>query len=281
MNDEPNNEQFEDLYHQGDSDDDDINVITNSSMKKMDTAPEIYEQRFKLKRKEHSPRGSNNISTGFNKEDEATKFDDSRAADVLKPWDLPGADIRDYFNFGFNEQTWMQYCMMQKSLRVMNKSNIRELNDLSDDILSGMDQRTINNKIFPHKESSDNNKTYNAKYDNKCSDRHDDVKKEEKVYGRTQIRNERVDERKHNDSSKKYVDMHTRESSTRHNSKTNKKNVDKTRKGYRDRKYEGNGESQRPDNKRRRDKTHSRERSCKKRRLRSRSRSIHRHRNRR
>ena len=34
-----------------------------------------------------------------------------------KPWRKPGADITDYFNFGFNEATWRQYCMKQKKLR--------------------------------------------------------------------------------------------------------------------------------------------------------------------
>ncbi|XP_027930368.1 FIP1[V]-like protein isoform X2 [Vigna unguiculata] len=27
-----------------------------------------------------------------------------------KPWSVPGADITDYFNFGFNESTWKLYC---------------------------------------------------------------------------------------------------------------------------------------------------------------------------
>ncbi|KAI8814201.1 Fip1 motif-domain-containing protein [Cladochytrium replicatum] len=34
-----------------------------------------------------------------------------------KPWRKPGADITDYFNFGFNEQTWRAYCMKQKQMR--------------------------------------------------------------------------------------------------------------------------------------------------------------------
>ncbi|KAI8815356.1 Fip1 motif-domain-containing protein [Cladochytrium replicatum] len=34
-----------------------------------------------------------------------------------KPWRKPGADITDYFNFGFNEQTWRAYCMKQKQIR--------------------------------------------------------------------------------------------------------------------------------------------------------------------
>lgn len=34
-----------------------------------------------------------------------------------KPWNQPGADITDYFNYGFTEQTWRQYCLKQKQLR--------------------------------------------------------------------------------------------------------------------------------------------------------------------
>ena len=34
-----------------------------------------------------------------------------------KPWMIPGADISDYFNFGFNEDTWNSFLMRQISLR--------------------------------------------------------------------------------------------------------------------------------------------------------------------
>ncbi|XP_065211275.1 pre-mRNA 3'-end-processing factor FIP1 isoform X2 [Planococcus citri] len=35
-----------------------------------------------------------------------------------KPWRKPGADITDYFNYGFNEETWRAYCERQKRMRV-------------------------------------------------------------------------------------------------------------------------------------------------------------------
>lgn len=35
-----------------------------------------------------------------------------------KPWRKPGADITDYFNYGFNEETWRAYCERQKRFRV-------------------------------------------------------------------------------------------------------------------------------------------------------------------
>ncbi|XP_049284901.1 pre-mRNA 3'-end-processing factor FIP1 [Anopheles funestus] len=34
-----------------------------------------------------------------------------------KPWRKPGADITDYFNYGFNEETWRSYCERQKRMR--------------------------------------------------------------------------------------------------------------------------------------------------------------------
>ena len=33
------------------------------------------------------------------------------------PWRKPGADITDYFNYGFTEDTWTAYCNRQKTLR--------------------------------------------------------------------------------------------------------------------------------------------------------------------
>ncbi|XP_046987991.1 pre-mRNA 3'-end-processing factor FIP1 isoform X2 [Schistocerca americana] len=35
-----------------------------------------------------------------------------------KPWRKPGADITDYFNYGFNEETWRAYCERQKRIRI-------------------------------------------------------------------------------------------------------------------------------------------------------------------
>jgi len=35
-----------------------------------------------------------------------------------KPWRKPGADISDYFNYGFTEDTWKQYCEKQRRMRM-------------------------------------------------------------------------------------------------------------------------------------------------------------------
>lgn len=48
--------------------------------------------------------------------------------DEEKPWLQPGADITDYFNYGFTEETWIAYCLKQKRLRSENnilKSSIQ------------------------------------------------------------------------------------------------------------------------------------------------------------
>jgi len=40
-----------------------------------------------------------------------------------KPWRKPGADITDYFNYGFTEETWAAYCNRQRRMRV-NESGV-------------------------------------------------------------------------------------------------------------------------------------------------------------
>ncbi len=37
-----------------------------------------------------------------------------------KPWKKPGADITDYFNYGFCEETWSAYCNRQRRFRVQD-----------------------------------------------------------------------------------------------------------------------------------------------------------------
>ena len=34
-----------------------------------------------------------------------------------RPWRKPGADMTDYFNYGFNEVTWRAYCSKQRTIR--------------------------------------------------------------------------------------------------------------------------------------------------------------------
>ncbi len=56
---------------------------------------------------------------------EKTRFDEIfMLFDVI--FFLVGADISDYFNYGFTEETWAQYCDRQRRLRAEN--NLARLN---------------------------------------------------------------------------------------------------------------------------------------------------------
>jgi pre-mRNA 3'-end-processing factor FIP1 len=41
---------------------------------------------------------------------------DADLAESSKPWRLPGTDQTDFFNYGFDEYTWAQYCIRQQSM---------------------------------------------------------------------------------------------------------------------------------------------------------------------
>ena len=43
-------------------------------------------------------------------------FIDADFAEQSKAWRLPGTDQTDYFNYGFDEFTWSQYCMRQNTM---------------------------------------------------------------------------------------------------------------------------------------------------------------------
>ncbi|GAM85113.1 hypothetical protein ANO11243_031170 [Dothideomycetidae sp. 11243] len=42
---------------------------------------------------------------------------DADIAMETKPWRVPGTDPTDFFNYGFDEFTWVQYCMKQESMK--------------------------------------------------------------------------------------------------------------------------------------------------------------------
>ncbi|GAB7362233.1 hypothetical protein MBLNU230_g2258t1 [Neophaeotheca triangularis] len=41
---------------------------------------------------------------------------DADLAEHSKPWRLPGTDQTDFFNYGFDEYTWTQYCIRQQTM---------------------------------------------------------------------------------------------------------------------------------------------------------------------
>ncbi|KIW11825.1 hypothetical protein PV08_09098 [Exophiala spinifera] len=54
----------------------------------------------------------------------ATDFDLDFPSESSKPWRKPGADITDYFNYGFDEFTWASYCLKQQTM----PKEIKEIN---------------------------------------------------------------------------------------------------------------------------------------------------------
>ena len=58
---------------------------------------------------------------------EETRFDQDWMCFVgIRSDEFLGADISDYFNYGFTEETWAQYCDRQRRLRAEN--NLARLN---------------------------------------------------------------------------------------------------------------------------------------------------------
>jgi pre-mRNA 3'-end-processing factor FIP1 len=47
-----------------------------------------------------------------------------------KPWRLPGTDLSDYFNYGFDEFTWASYCLKQQNLRNEAKEQKKVIEDM-------------------------------------------------------------------------------------------------------------------------------------------------------
>ncbi|KAK3542657.1 hypothetical protein QTP86_031895 [Hemibagrus guttatus] len=55
-----------------------------------------------------------------------------------KPWRKPGADLSDYFNYGFNEDTWKSYCDKHRKLRMSSEFmtlGLSDKNEGSHDVL--------------------------------------------------------------------------------------------------------------------------------------------------
>ncbi|KAK7905307.1 hypothetical protein LTR67_000027 [Exophiala xenobiotica] len=46
----------------------------------------------------------------------STDFDIDFPSESTKPWRKPGADVTDYFNYGFDEFTWASYCLKQQTM---------------------------------------------------------------------------------------------------------------------------------------------------------------------
>lgn len=75
-----------------------------------------------------------------------------------KPWRKPGADLTDYFNYGFTESNWRAYCMKQRALR--------------DEFASQKKISVTEGPRAPHNESSRHHH-HTDRYNNDYRDRND------------------------------------------------------------------------------------------------------------
>lgn len=55
---------------------------------------------------------------------QSTDFDTDFPTESSKPWRKPGADITDFFNYGFDEFTWASYCLKQQQM----PKQVKEIN---------------------------------------------------------------------------------------------------------------------------------------------------------
>lgn len=97
-----------------DDDDDDINVVIGDIKAGGTSMPRMAQD------KQKQPGSKFNIeefeTVGSINGQPAFEFAIESIED--KPWRKPGADITDYFNYGFNEETWRAYCERQKKMRI-------------------------------------------------------------------------------------------------------------------------------------------------------------------
>uniref|UniRef100_A0A5K3FPW7 Pre-mRNA 3'-end-processing factor FIP1 n=1 Tax=Mesocestoides corti TaxID=53468 RepID=A0A5K3FPW7_MESCO len=104
-----------------DEDDDTVNVIIKPYSK-----GSIYKTgaTYQARSQSATVQGQKTLRQGVNINDPGSiqgvptiEFSISSLGEEEKPWKRPGADITDYFNYGFTEDTWIQYCEKQKILR--------------------------------------------------------------------------------------------------------------------------------------------------------------------
>jgi hypothetical protein len=119
-----------------------------------------------------------------------------------KPWRKPGANIADYFNYGFDEQSWTLYCNKQNGLRA---------------------EQGMQNQIRAYDPNGGDRYGHHGHYGSHMDDKYRDYPRED--YGRRHHEEDRHDSRHRGDSRRERRD--SRESSRkRSNSRSQSREVD-------------------------------------------------------
>lgn len=64
-----------------------------------------------------------------------TDLDNDFPSESTKPWRKPGADVTDYFNYGFDEFTWASYCLKKQQM----PKEVKAINQEAEQIKAFMD----------------------------------------------------------------------------------------------------------------------------------------------
>lgn len=116
-----------------------------------------------------------------------------------KPWEKPGADITDYFNYGFNESTWKKYCASQREF-------VKGVNSVNGKQTTTERPKNKNSERQTRKsEVKVDEENYNHKENRKKFEKGDRGEYEDKeVRGRRQDRYERIRPKRDYEKNKRY-----------------------------------------------------------------------------
>lgn len=86
------------------------------------SAPSTQQQSAQQQQQQHPPTSTSKLDLSANptyngQPIKSISLDSDTLLPADKPWRKPGADVTDYFNYGFDEFTWTAYCQKQESLR--------------------------------------------------------------------------------------------------------------------------------------------------------------------
>ena len=135
---------------------------------------EIQQQQQQIKT---VPVLTNNDTNGFNINKIGT-FNDIPITELSieelkdKPWRLPGSDLSDYFNYGFNEITWRMYCSKFEKINEnlnnnmgMNINGVMNFMNMPGMNVPGMNPMMMNN-LNPMNNNNNNNSNNNNNNNN-------------------------------------------------------------------------------------------------------------------
>lgn len=129
---QPEGHDDDDDNDEEDEEEDDVKITIE------DAAPD-----YNLRAKQRQPQQAKSFANALDLDAQQPILDVDLNTLDEKPWRKPGADISDYFNYGFDEETWKLYCDKQKKMKLT-------VNELA----STCEQATFKIPVMPTNEHS-------------------------------------------------------------------------------------------------------------------------------